>query len=148
MFVRDANRRLGAAVEVEMSASMPSLKMTPFSGICDTNAIRSPCTMRPITISAPVVRLGIRLAYEIMQVIGIPGERAIADLRPSCASRSALSRGPARHRCCVSQPVEPRPVETMMPLDDCRSSLAADGDRVARRNMRSLADEEIVYRVQ
>jgi hypothetical protein len=37
---------------------MPSLKMTPFSGICDTMVIRSAPAIRPMTILAWVVRLG------------------------------------------------------------------------------------------
>ena len=47
-----------------------------------------------------------------------------------------------------SQPVEPMPVETITPLDDCVSLAFAAADEISGRAVRFRADEQVVHGIQ
>src|SRR5262249_27753236 len=113
------------ALNARASASTPSEKMTPPSGMCDSMRNSSPFSSSPAASRTPDERLR-------------NGSRTTKARRgASHASRSRGSRGapPPRRRprpaparpaalfgTALTQPVEPAPVVTSTPLDDCSSA--------------------------
>src|SRR5690348_2721799 len=121
------------------SCSIPSLKITPFSGICETRTRGCCAVTRPKTIVAWVVLLGngsrtVKHKYSASHGNSLRAENAgCGRPRPeSCGGRPNISAWVSRANCdpafwtipaapvnkLLSQPVEPTPVEIITPLDD------------------------------
>ena len=101
---------------------MPSLKMTPCSGICETSTRGVSSVTLPKVMSAAEVRLGHGSPDGKEKVVGIPLDGALVT-NPEIAPGEGRgdAHGAGKDAAKPSR-VDPSPVETMMPLEECCSN--------------------------
>src|SRR5699024_11990160 len=95
---------------------MPSEKITPFSGIKDPNCSGESGSIVPKVSATPVVLLGngsltLNCSFRSLQ---------LKPCNRGCEASPVIAIAPAR--IDRNHPVDPNPVDTIMPDEDCTSS--------------------------
>ena len=124
---------------------MPSLKMTPFSGISERTQSRSDFELAVDQVAFEV-RLGNGSRTANRNCVAVPWQRHVRRARVALPKAPAIASEPVT--MLLNHAVEPSPVETMSPLDDCFSLILADGDFIERRGVGARTDEEVVDRME